>query len=179
MITDPSHYNNKVGFYSSNVGKIYLGVYPSDENTWNTVLQYFANAQIEEGSSNTTYEPYITPITTNIYVDEPLRKVGTSYDYLDYKNGKLIRNIAEIESYNGETITTDYISTTGGLDIGATVDYVIEPTEETIELSSITPVAQTCIFDTDTEITGTLDITYIKDTNKVINNLESRITLLE
>lgn len=158
----------------------YFSIYPKNEETLNKIFQRF-NLQIEirNNTTPTTYEPYITPITTNIYVDEPLRKVSTSYDYLDFKNSKLIRTIAEIESYNGETITTDYISSTGGLDTGATVDYVITPTEENISLPDITPIANTCIFETDTDVLGTLDITYIKDTNKVINSLESRIALLE
>lgn len=30
---------------------------------------------------------------TNIYLDEPLRKVGDYADYIDFKNGKVIRNI--------------------------------------------------------------------------------------
>ena len=38
-----------------------------------------------------------------------------------------------IDSYNGEAITTDYISTTGGLDIGAKIMYQLpEPAEPVI-----------------------------------------------
>ena len=37
---------------------------------------------------------------------------------------KIPNKIIKIASYNGETITTSYISTTGGLDTGATVYYV-------------------------------------------------------
>jgi hypothetical protein len=33
-------------------------------------------------------------ITTNIYLDEPLRKVGDYADYVDLENGKVVRNIA-------------------------------------------------------------------------------------
>ena len=36
--------------------------------------------------NNLTYEPYHEPITTNIYLDEPLRKVGDYADYIDFKN---------------------------------------------------------------------------------------------
>lgn len=42
------------------------------------------------------FEPYIEPTTTNIYLSEPLRKVGNYADYIDYKNKKVVRNIKEL-----------------------------------------------------------------------------------
>lgn len=63
--------------------------------------------QIEEGSEATEYEPYgykipITAtsdkgesITTSIYLNEPLRAIGDYKDYIDFENGKIVRNIAE------------------------------------------------------------------------------------
>ena len=45
--------------------------------------------------------------------------------------GKLTRKIGRIESYNGEDVGDDWISSTGALDTGATVEYVLaEPIEE-------------------------------------------------
>ena len=41
----------------------------------NMVFDY-SNIQIEEGSTATAYESYIEAVTTNIYLKEPLRKVG-------------------------------------------------------------------------------------------------------
>lgn len=35
------------------------------------------------------YEPYVEPITTNIYLDEPLSK----FDHIDFENQKLVRNL--------------------------------------------------------------------------------------
>ncbi len=62
-----------------------------------------------------------------------LCKIGNNQDYIykDYSNNKWYKKeiIDKIESYNGETITTQYISTTGGLDTGATVYYVVNPTD--------------------------------------------------
>lgn len=73
--------------------------------------------------------------TKNIYLDEPLRKIGNYADYIDFKTGKVVRNIGKIESYNGETITTSWISETGELSAGAIVYYVLEiPREETVTL---------------------------------------------
>lgn len=37
------------------------------------------------------YEPYVEPITTNIYLDEPLRKLSSYADYIDGKNDKVVR----------------------------------------------------------------------------------------
>lgn len=52
--------------------------------------------QIEEGTIAKDYEQYINPATTNIYLNEPLRKIGDFVDYLDYKNKKVVRNIKEM-----------------------------------------------------------------------------------
>lgn len=51
-------------------------------------------AQLEESSIPTDYEPYVEPITTNIYLKEPLRKVGDYKDYIDFELGEVVRNIA-------------------------------------------------------------------------------------
>ena len=49
--------------------------------------------QLELGETATEYEPYRVPVTANIYLDEPLRKVGDYADYIDFKNQKVVRNI--------------------------------------------------------------------------------------
>ena len=46
--------------------------------------------------AETGYEPYHEPITTNIYLDEPLRKIGDYADYIDFENGKVVRNVKDI-----------------------------------------------------------------------------------
>ena len=43
-----------------------------------------------------SYEPYKETIT-NIYLDEPLRKVGEYSDYIDFKTKKVVRNIKEVK----------------------------------------------------------------------------------
>ena len=47
------------------------------------------NIQIEKSDSLTDFEPYVEPITTNIYLDEPLRKT----DWIDFKNKKSVHYI--------------------------------------------------------------------------------------
>lgn len=53
--------------------------------------------QLEEGSVATEYEPYVEPTTTNIYLNEPLRKIGDYADYIDYKNKKVVRQVQELD----------------------------------------------------------------------------------
>ena len=54
------------------------------------------NIQIELGTAATNYEPYVEGTTKNIYLNEPLRKVGDAVDYIDLKNKKVVRNVKEI-----------------------------------------------------------------------------------
>jgi len=81
-----------------------------------------------------------------------LRKVGEVADEFNIKTGKLTRKIGRIESYNGEDVGDDWISSTGALDTGATVEYVLaEPIEE-----QYTPVTLPTYYPT-TVITTTND----------------------
>lgn len=54
------------------------------------------NQMLTIDDTDLTYETYIEPVTTNIYLNEPLRKVGDYADYIDYKNKKVIRNVKEL-----------------------------------------------------------------------------------
>ena len=56
---------------------------------------YLKDFQIEEGTTETDYEPYQKPVTTNIYLDEPLRKVSTYADTVDFKKRIVNRAIKE------------------------------------------------------------------------------------
>lgn len=71
--------NNTIGFYAKRV----------DGEPVSTVIM---NIQIELLEA-TTYEHFFAEESA-IYLDEPLRKVGDKADYIDFKNGKVIRNIA-------------------------------------------------------------------------------------
>lgn len=52
--------------------------------------------QLELGSESTPYEPYHEPVTTNIYLDEPLRKIGDYADVIDFERGVAERKINKI-----------------------------------------------------------------------------------
>ena len=65
---------------------------------------YFVNnIQFELGNSMTDYVPYVEPKTYNIYLDEPLRKIGDYADSIDYANKKIIRNVKELVLDGSET----------------------------------------------------------------------------
>ena len=55
----------------------------------------YRNIQVEYGTEVTDYEPYQKPVTTNIYLDEPLRKVSTYADTVDFKKRIVNRAIKE------------------------------------------------------------------------------------
>ena len=85
-----------------------------------TVNNLVFKPQLEEGSTATDYEPYGYKIpitvsngsdtkTTNIYLKEPLRKVGEYADYLDLTNKKVVRNVKEL-ILNGTENWTKYTS---------------------------------------------------------------------
>jgi hypothetical protein len=50
------------------------------------------NIQIAYGTDS-QYEPYIEPQVHNIYLDEPLRKVGDYADVVDFEKGVVVRNV--------------------------------------------------------------------------------------
>lgn len=91
----------------------------------------------------------MTPLTGNIdiTVDSDtvtipldstyLADVNGTYDEISWTGTKwnLIQRIGYIASYNGETITTDYVCTSGTLTPGDEVYYVLE-TPETIEIDN-------------------------------------------
>ena len=73
-----------------------IGVYLQDngasEGDYKSPVE-FKDIYIENADNIIDYEPYVEPITTNVYLNEPLRKILDYADYIDFENQKLIRNI--------------------------------------------------------------------------------------
>ena len=63
------------------------------------------------------YEPYIPPVTTNIYLDEPLRKVGDYADYIGIKDGavKKHQDIGVISFDSEDTINLVNFAESGSM----------------------------------------------------------------
>lgn len=103
----------------------------------------------------------------------------TKWDYIE--NGIIHKYTNKIDSYNDEEITTEYYSTTGGLDSGATIYYrTVEPELIEIEQSGSvevygnntlitnninTEMTLTCVPDSRIEIKGKLSATAFNDKN--------------
>lgn len=95
--------------------------------------------QLEIGSTATAYEtPHSQSITATTPTGLPGIPVDSGGNYTDaegqqsacdvkdYGTGKYTQMVGHIESYNGENITTPYMSTTGQLSTGAEVYYVLD-----------------------------------------------------
>ena len=136
---------------------------------------------MEEGTSASEYKPY----TTKNYIiptQQPMRSIGDAKDDFIKQDGVWYERhkIGYIASYNGEEITTAYMSNTGSLTIGAKVQYVLaEPTllpctnEQTAVLEEIVrdgTYATTTYYDSDDDIKPTLNIVYYKDMIEYIKN---------
>lgn len=143
--------------------KIVMDLYANYQGTLNANdYVTYHNVMFIIEDSNMTYEPYQAQTQVIHLGNIELAKIGdyqdklfhaiqgnSIYDSLDsttktsltvdswYKLG----NIEKITNYNGETITTNYISTTGGLNEGATIYYVVtEP--QSIEITDTTLINQ-------------------------------------
>ena len=56
---------------------------------------WITKPQIEEGSTASAYVPYSGPTATyNVYLGDPLRKIGTYIDYIDFETQKVYRCVA-------------------------------------------------------------------------------------
>lgn len=116
----------------------------------------------------TTISDGTNSITTTIPLNENeiVGKLTVLDELIIDKNGHcwLNKKFNKIDSYNGETITTDYMSTTGGLDTGATVYYVLD----TPQLIDLNYTADLTLYEGNNTITNSedmdMEIKYIKDT---------------
>lgn len=146
--------------------------------------------QLEQGTVATTFIQHQEQ-TYTIPCQQPMRSIENVKDTFIKVNGVWYErhNIARISSYNGEEITTAYMSTTGELSTGATVDYVlITPQDLTCTQAQITALEAlskartykniTHIYSED-EIPAEMDLTYYKDTETIINDLITRVEVLE
>lgn len=135
-------------------------------------LQGYLDASLQPLTGNVDID--VDNETTTVPLDSTwLAKVNTTYDEIvnDGTNWSLIRRIGYIESYDGETITTDYVCTSGTLTTGDEVYYVLDE-PETIEIDNpditgplnsvrtYTYSAGTVAIETTANVTANLEIKY-------------------
>lgn len=77
---------NSATFITDDTGVTCLKLFTTDSLFPHKV----GHIQLEEGTSTSS------PVIYNVYIKEPLRKVGDYADYIDYKNKKVIRNVRNI-----------------------------------------------------------------------------------
>lgn len=80
---------------------------------WNSAERFYMDVdsiQVEEGTKATEYEKYKETIT-DIYLDEPLRKIGDYVDYIDFANQKVVRNVGEY-IFTGKEVDYGGVNTT-------------------------------------------------------------------
>ena len=105
---------------------------------------YETTVMVEYGPVATEYEPYTEQTLTLNHVLRGIPVTDVSLanctdengkmwcaDYIDADRGMLVERTGVIESYNGETIATNYLSTTGELTIGSKVIYELATPIET------------------------------------------------
>ena len=99
--------------------------------------------QLEKGSSASSFEPYQEQSYEVNLGDIELCKIGDYQDYIYKSGGKwyVRKEVGKISSYAGETISTNYISTTGSLTTGATVYYALATPTDT-EITNEALIAQ-------------------------------------
>lgn len=109
IIKQGNYFALKDGLYYSSItieDNIYtdeilgLRLYYKTEDTSITEFEY-KDIMVTEGSDIVHYEPYVEPITTNVYLNESLRKIDSYVDHIDFKNNKVVRNIKE-RAFTGE-----------------------------------------------------------------------------
>ena len=84
--------------------RVYLHI--AEGVTLNNVTVWF---QLEEGTSATEIKSYFKTINTDIYLDEPLRKVGGVSDYIDFVNQTVVRNVKVIEDSGVDLLENSYV----------------------------------------------------------------------
>lgn len=162
--------------------------------TWNetitTIHECTASEllQLEIGSAATAYEaPHsqsIVATTPNGLPGIPADSGGnytdasghqSACDVKDYGTGKYTQMVGHIESYNGENITTPYMSTTGQLSTGAEVYYVLaEPVVTDISTEELTAYRALHAYDGSTVVSTAEDVAgievrYVADGEKYID----------
>ena len=59
-------------------------------------------------SPDTTYKAYEEPTVYSIYLDEPLRCVGDTCDYIDFVNQQVVRNVGVNEDVTSTVVTEKF-----------------------------------------------------------------------
>lgn len=193
VVADFATINNKtVDISGIDYDNIQIGTQASPGSSVNGNFKIMVNV----GQNSAPWSPYsgfqsLTISTPNglpgIHVDSGGNYTDTegqqsACDVKDYGTGKYTQMVGHIESYNGENITTPYMSTTGQLSTGAEVYYVLdEPVvtnisaEELAAYRALHSYPGTTVITTAEDVAG-IEARYVADAQKYIDN---RLTAAE
>lgn len=176
--------------YNENKNQIaYISVRGNLINKSKTKLNTYQNAKYIRVSTEKYYIPE-TAIAKGQVKDITLptgmfmAKIETYEDKIqgNIDNWYIPNKILKIDSYNGETITTPYVSNTGGLDVGATVYYVgteTLPITDTTLITQLNNIKQAYTYQGQTNISQTNeDLPFVLKADFKLSNL-LRIEALE
>jgi hypothetical protein len=143
---------------------------------------------IESGTTVTEYEPYKGQ-TLTISTVTPLPGIpvtsGGNYtdadgqqwicDEVDFARGVYVQRVGRINSYNGESIGSVYLSSTGDLNAGAIVLYVLpKPIEATVAADELLQYATLHTNYPNTIVINDsgadMEVKYVADTKLYIDN---------
>ena len=163
---------------------------PTGETFTDAELQVVnASAQLEVGTVATAYEPYkgktltvstpnglpgISVISGGNYTDAN----GQQWvcDEIDFAKGVYVQRIGVIESYAGEVVAGAFMSSTGELTTGASVQYVLNaPVETPLSAEELAAYASLHTYRGNTTVSNDasahMEIEYVMDAKKYIDSL--------
>lgn len=109
------HDSTAIEFDNAYIGNLYLGIIGDGlTREWDDIIEL----QLMEGTENLPYEPYVEPVISNIFLNEPLSKLGNYSDYVDFKSNKVVRKCCK--RYLKDYFWRDYITYTD--DVGVHYD---------------------------------------------------------
>ena len=127
-----THFGNTTKFRTGNDETVAVVIVkPTTANVEKTVSKIFMEKSAVDDtalSPRSDYSLYSGPNTVaNIYLKEPLRKIGNYSDYIDFKNKKVVRNVEVIDD-------------TGELTLENSLSGLVTPVEETIDIPDLSTI---------------------------------------
>ena len=125
------------GTVKNNSSKINFRIRIENGFTYNNVKlkPMLIKGTINEGEiTEKDYEPYVEPKTINIYLDEPLRKIGDYIDYIDFANRRVVRNVGVSDDSGTKTIEESLYGLTRSLQENISVPLLIKESIGNVEI---------------------------------------------
>ena len=199
IITIPTHFDVQSGLTSvtfTTKAEIPQDQYIEAYGGWRLFKNYEDNSEnkfeefmLVEGTAAAQYEPFkgttATVTTPNGLPGIPVSSGGNYTDAngqqwvcdeIDFARGVHVQRIGVIESYAGEAVSGLYMSSTGELTTGASVQYVLNaPVETPLSEEELTAYASLHTYRGNTTVSNDagawMDLEYVMDAKKYIDSI--------